>query len=146
MASAVFQGTSALLLDGKGRIAVPVLHRDKLVAACAGRVTLTRHPEGYLLLFPQPVFEDFRTRLLGLSMDAARWRRIFLGSAVELELDSASRVLVPPELRAAAGLDKELLLVGNGHLLELWDKQRFNEQEALTVAGGMPPEIKSFVL
>ena len=146
VSAAVFQGTSGLLLDGKGRISVPVLHRDKLMQACEGRLTLTRHPDGYLLLFPRPVFDSFRDRLLAMTLDTAGWRRMFLGSAVELELDNAARVLVPPELRAAAGLDKELLMVGNGHLLELWDKQRFVDQEAGVIAGGMPAEIKSFVL
>ena len=49
------------------------------------------------------------------------WRRIFLGSAVDVEIDGAARVLVPPELRTAAGLDKDVRLIGNGRVLELWD-------------------------
>lgn len=148
MAAVVFQGTSALLLDGKGRISVPVRHKDNLAASCQGRLTLTRHPDGYLLVFPRPVFESFRERLLAMSMEAAGWRRVFLGSAVdvEIELDANLRLQLPQELRDAAGLDKEVLLVGNGHLLELWDKQRFAAYEAKLLAAEMPAEIRSFVL
>ncbi len=125
---------------------MPVRQRELLLAACEGKLTLTRHPHGYLLVFPRPAFEVFRASLLAMSLDAAGWRRIFLGSAVDVELDGASRVLIPPELREVAGLDKELLLVGSGHLLELWDRQRFAAQEATLVSAGMPAEIKALVL
>ena len=37
---------------------------------------------------------------MGLAMGREQWRRIFLGSAVDVEMDSAARVLVQPELRA----------------------------------------------
>jgi MraZ protein len=145
----VFQGTSALLLDGKGRMQVPARHRDALLVAHQGQLTLTRHPEGYLLLFPRPVFEKFRDQLLGMSMNAAGWRRIFLGGAVDIELDASLRIQLPQELRTAAGFTddkKEALLIGNGHLLELWEAGRHAQAEAKLLAEGMPDEIKSFVL
>ncbi len=144
MSELVFQGTSALALDGKGRVTVPVRHRDALIAECDGQLTITRHPEGHLLVFPRPTWEKFRARLLAMTMGAEGWRRMFLGSAVDVEIDAAARVLIPPELRERLG--KELLLVGNGHLLELWDKARHDEAEAKLLAMGMPDEIKSFVL
>lgn len=149
VSNAVFQGTSALLLDGKGRLQVPARHREALLTAHQGQLTLTRHPDGYLLLFPRPAFEAFRDKLMGLSLSAAAWRRIFLGSAVDIELDTSLRIQLPQELRTAAGFDdthKEALLVGNGHLLELWEAGRFAAAEAKVLAEGMPDEIKSFVL
>lgn len=145
MSSAVFQGTSALALDGKGRITVPVRHRDLLLALSEGRLTLTKHPDGFLLVFPRPAWEAFRDKLLGMSMAVDAWRRIFLGSATDVEIDSASRVLVSPELREAAALTKDVLLIGNGHRLELWDKQRHAEHEAKVIAQGMPAEIGALV-
>jgi MraZ protein len=146
VSNGVFQGTSALALDAKGRVTVPVRHRDALLAACEGRLTLTKHPEGFLLVFPRPVWEGFRDKLMGMTLSADAWRRIFLGSAVDVEIDGAARVLVPPELRDAAGLNKELLLIGNGHVLELWDAARHATHEARVIAQGMPDEIKGFVL
>ena len=46
----MFQGSSALLLDAKGRMTVPTRHRDALAVQCEGRLTLTRSPDGCLLL------------------------------------------------------------------------------------------------
>jgi MraZ protein len=141
----VFQGASALTLDGKGRMAVPVRHRDALAALSANQLTLTQHPVGCLLVFPRPSWESFRTQLLGLPMEADGWRRFFVGSAVDVEVDSAARLLVPPELRAIAGLDKDVLLLGMGQRLELWDATRYAAHQAQVMAAGMPDAIKSFV-
>ena len=49
----VFQGSSALTLDAKGRISIPTRHRDALIAQAEGRLTLTRHPDGCLLVYPR---------------------------------------------------------------------------------------------
>jgi MraZ protein len=145
VAGFVFQGTSALSLDGKGRFAVPTRHRDALAALSSNQLTLTQHPVGCLLVFPRPAWEGFRAQLLGLPMEADGWRRFFVGSAADVEVDSAARVLVPPELRAAAGLDKDVLLLGMGHRLELWDAARYAAHQAQVTAGPMPDAIKSFV-
>ena len=82
MSEWVFRGTSALALDAKGRINVPVRHRDPLLAACAGQLTLTRHPDGYLLIYPRPTWEAVEAELMALKAASDGWRRIFLGSAV----------------------------------------------------------------
>lgn len=145
MAGTVFQGTSALSLDGKGRITIPVRQRDLLMTASEGRLTLTKHPEGFLWVFPHPRWESFREHLLNMTMDAESWRRVFLGSAVDVEVDGSSRVLVPPELRSAAALVHDVLLVGNGHVLELWDAERHAVSEAKVMAQPMPAEIRGFV-
>jgi MraZ protein len=135
-----------LVLDAKGRINVPVRHRDPLLKACEGQLTLTRHPDGYLLIYPRATWESVERELMALKTASDGWRRIFLGSAVDAEIDSASRVLIAPELRAAAGLDKEVLLIGTGRRLELWDKQRHDAVEAKVVAAGMTDEVLSLSL
>ena len=145
VAGIVFQGTSALSLDGKGRISVPARHRDALAALSSNQLTLTQHPVGCLLVFPRPAWEGFRAQLLGLPMEADGWRRFFVGSAVDVEVDSAARLLVPPELRGAVGLDKDVLLLGMGQRLELWDASRYAAHQAQVMAGAMPDAIKNFV-
>ncbi|MDP3621729.1 MAG: division/cell wall cluster transcriptional repressor MraZ [Polynucleobacter sp.] len=140
----MFQGASALNLDAKGRMSVPAKHRDALLVQGEGRVTLTKHPDGCLLLFPRPEWEAFRARVAQLPMDAHWWRRIFLGNAAELELDSASRILVSPELRAAAGIEREVILLGMGSHLELWDAATYAAKEQAAIAQGMPDALKQF--
>lgn len=145
MSEIVFQGTSALSLDVKGRITVPARHRADLVALCGNQLTLTKHSAGCLLMFPRPSWVAFRAKLLELPISADGWRRLYLGSAVDVEVDSGERVLVAPELRLAAGLTKDVLLVGNGQRLEIWDAERHARQEAQVMASEIPPSIQGFV-
>ncbi|MDE1183192.1 division/cell wall cluster transcriptional repressor MraZ [Paraburkholderia sp.] len=140
----MFQGASALTLDAKGRMSVPSRYRDALQGQAEGRMTLTKHPDGCLLLFPRPEWEVFRTKIAALPLDAHWWRRIFLGSASDVELDSAGRVLVSPELRMAASLEKEVMLLGMGSHFELWDAQTYAAKEQAAMAQGMPEALKNF--
>ena len=140
----VFQGASALNLDAKGRRSVPAKHRDALLVQGEGRVTLTKHPDGCLLLFPRPEWEAFRARVAQLPMDAHWWRRIFLGNATELDLDSAGRILVSPELRSAAGIQREVILLGMGSHLELWDATTYATKEQAAMMQGVPDALKQF--
>ncbi|PPE68176.1 division/cell wall cluster transcriptional repressor MraZ [Caldimonas caldifontis] len=144
MSSVVFQGASALSLDAKGRLTVPARHRDVLTAIAGGQLTLTKHPEGCLMVFPRPAWEQFRDKIAALPMSAAGWKRIFLGNAMDVEIDGASRVLISPELRAAAGLNKEVMLLGMGSHFELWDAERYAAHEAAVMQQGMPDVLKDF--
>lgn len=140
----MFQGASALTLDAKGRMSVPSRYREALQGQAQGRVTLTRHPDGCLLLFPRPEWEVFRAKVAALPMDAHWWRRIFLGNASDVEMDGAGRVLVAPELRSAAGMDRGVTLLGMGGYFELWDAQTYAAKEQAAMAQGMPEALKNF--
>ena len=134
-----------MTLDGKGRITVPARHRDVLAALTNSELTLTKHPVGCLLVFPRQAWFAFREKLLVLPMQADGWRRLFLGSAVDVEIDGSSRLLIPPELRAAAGLARDVLLLGMGQRLELWDAARYAAHEAQVMEGPMPDAVQDFV-
>ena len=125
-------------------MSVPARHRDALLLQGEGRVTLTKHPDGCLLLFPRPEWEAFRARVAQLPMDAHWWRRIFLGNAAEIDLDSAGRILISPELRSAANLDREIILLGMGSHLEIWDANTYSSKEQAAIAQGMPDALKQF--
>ena len=141
---AVFQGASSLSLDAKGRLSVPTRHRDVLSATASGQLTITKHPHGCLMIFARPEWEKFRERINSLPMSAQWWKRIFLGNAMDVEMDATGRVLVSPELRAAAGISKESVLLGMGSYFELWDKATYDAQEALAMQGDMPDVFKDF--
>ncbi len=134
-----------MTLDGKGRVTVPARHRDVLTALTNSQLTLTKHPVGCLLVFPRQAWFAFREKLLGLPMQADGWRRLFLGSAVDVEIDGAARLLIPPELRSAAGLARDVLLLGMGQRLELWDAARYAAHEAQVMEGPMPDAVQDFV-
>ena len=152
MSEWVFRGTSALALDAKGRINVPVRHRDPLMAACNGQLTLTRHPEGYLLIYPRPVWEPIQARLMALSSfnePIRRLQRLLVGHADDVEMDNAGRILVSPALRQYAGLDHRVVLVGQGNRFELWDETRWQDETAQAITfstGALPTELDGFSL
>ena len=137
---------SALTLDGKGRVTVPARFRDALAALCAGQMTVTKHPSRCLLLFPRPAWVSFRSQLMQMPMNAEAWRRLFLGSAMDVDIDGGSRVLLSPELRQWAGLGKELMLVGMGSRMEIWDRERYLANEEATLASAMPEGLANLVL
>lgn len=137
----LYQGSSSLNLDGKGRMSVPARHREALQVQCEGRLTLTKHPHGCLVMFPRPIWEAYRETIAGWPMQALAWKRIFMGSAMDVDIDGAGRLLVPPELRTAAQLDKEITLMGMGSHLEIWDAAIQARKEAEAIAAGMPDSI-----
>ena len=124
---------------------MPARHRDLLSALSGGQLTVTKHPSRCLLVFPRPAWDQFRDKLMGLPMGAEGWRRVFLGSAMDVEVDSGSRVLIAPELRQWAGLERDVMLVGMGQRMELWDAARLAQHEDEVLAAGMPDVLKDHV-
>jgi len=140
----MFQGAAQLTLDGKGRLSMPTRHRDALTASCDGRLTLTRHPDGCLLVYPRPEWEARRQQIAQLPYSARALQRLLLGNAADIDLDSAGRVLVAVELRSAAGLERDVMLLGMGAHFELWDAARLAEHERQALADGLPDAAAGF--
>lgn len=132
----MFQGTVALSLDAKGRIAVPAKHRDALVPDGAPLV-ITAHPHRCLLVYPHSVWDPISKQISampGLDARSATLKRLLVGHAQIEELDAAGRVLVAPSLRQWAGLEKQLWLVGVGSHFELWSDAGWQQQQAAMLA------------
>lgn len=126
----MFQGSQSIVLDAKGRMAIPSKYRDMLAAACNGRLVITASPyERCLTIYPEPQWREVSAKLSALpnsNKAVRRVQRLVLGNATELELDSNGRVLLPSILRTFAGLDKKLVLVGLNEKAELWSEEGWN--------------------
>ena len=133
-----------MALDAKGRLSVPTRHREVLQLLCQGRLTVTKHPDGCLMVFPRPTWEVFRDKVAALPMSASGWKRVFLGNAMDVEIDSAARVLISPELRRSAGLKNDVMLLGMGSHFALWDVDAPAAHEAEVMAGPLPDALKDF--
>ena len=142
----VYRGGPVLTLDGKGRITVPARWRDVLVATVQGQMIVAKNPDGCLSLYPLPVWEAFENSVLSLATENDAWRRFFIGSATEVELDGAARVLIPPELRDWAGLVEKVKFMGVGSHFELWDSARHEAREAEALALGRPEALRNLVI
>ncbi len=148
----MFQGATSLSLDAKGRMAIPARYRESLLAAAEGRLVMTAHPHRCLLLYPAPDWAPIRAKILAapsLEAQSAKLRRLLVGFAVDLEMDSAGRVLVSPELRQYAGLEKDVWLVGQGLHFELWSDAGWKQQQEEIFALGdklLPPGLADLAL
>jgi MraZ protein len=136
----VFFGTFNHTIDAKGRTSLPARFREGLAAAGEPRIVLMQYPHWRALLaLPQSVWNELVKKVMsGSPLDARLQRNVlkFVSSAHEVDLDVHGRVLVPPTLRGWAGLEKEVVWVGMGAVIHLYDKAAYAEQ----MAADIPPE------
>ena len=125
---------------------MPARHKDVLMATVNGQMVVCKNPDGCLSLFPLPIWEQFEAHILALPIQHDNWRRVYVGSATEVEIDSTSRLLIPPELRAWACLEREVKFMGVGSSFELWDSARYDAREVATIAAGRPDVLSSLVV
>ena len=113
----MFRGVTALNLDAKGRMAIPTRYRDRLRESCASQLVITVDRDRCLLVYPEPEWAEIERKLEALpsfNKSARTLQRLYIGHAHEVEMDAQGRILLPPELRKFAGLDKRVALVGQG--------------------------------
>ncbi len=127
----MFRGASALNLDNKGRLAIPVGHRDAIVERCGGKlvVTVNNSRENCLWLYPMDVWTEVEAKVVNLpSFDPAhqRLKRFLIGYASDVEMDRSGRILLPAPLREFAMLEKAVFLVGQGNKFEIWSEGLWN--------------------
>ena len=150
----MFRGVNSLTLDSKGRLAIPTRYRDTLTRVCNGQLVLTVDRDHCLLLYPLPEWEEIEHKLVKLpsfNAQVRRLQRLLIGHATECELDGSGRILLPPLLREFAGLQKAVVLIGQGNKFEVWDEGAWNARRAEWLAAGqeseaLPAELGSLSL
>ena len=148
----MFKGVSPINVDAKGRMAMPAKYRERLKDLCEGRLVLTVDFGGCLMLFPEPEWEQLEqklARLPDLNPKARSLKRLLMGHASDCELDGHGRILLPSVLREYAGLDKRIVLVGQGNKFEIWDEETWNGSRDAWLAevaageGVLPEELET---
>ena len=133
-------------VDDKGRVTVPSKFAVPLKEVAAGQLVVAKSPDGCLSLYPLPVWEQFEADMRGWPLEMDGWRRLYVGSATDVEIDGSSRVHIPPELRKWAGLEREVKFMGVGAYFELWDSERYDQREAEMLAGARPETLQKSVI
>ncbi len=130
----MFFGTYNHAIDAKGRTSLPVKFREALASAGEPRIVLMQYPHWRAVqALPQSVWNELVKKVMeGSPLDAKLQRNVlkFVSSAHEVDLDANGRVLVPPSLRDWAGLAKDVVWVGMGRTIHLWDKATYEQQMA----------------
>jgi MraZ protein len=122
----MFLGTHTPKVDDKGRIILPAKFRPGLSEG----VVLTKGQDRSLVLWPIGEFEAAAARVREASQSNAAVRaysRVLFSSAFDQVPDKQGRITVPASLREYAGLDRECVVVGNHHTVEIWDEQAWQE-------------------
>lgn len=118
-------------LDPKNRLPVPPKFRDALKQEKSAALYLTAGLEGCLYLFLPSQWNkllenDLQSFSLPDKEQERAFKRKFFAEAVEVELDSAGRILVPQYLKAHAGLKSSVFVQGAGKRAEIWDEGRWS--------------------
>ncbi|MEJ8569591.1 division/cell wall cluster transcriptional repressor MraZ [Elongatibacter sediminis] len=129
----MFFGETAINLDAKGRLAIPMRYRDSIQEQCGGRMVLTysAFDSGALWLYPEQEWERVRDEVTSLSTFNPGHRslqRRLVGSAAAVEPDGTGRILLPATLRQVAGLEKHVVLLGMGSRFEVWNEAILNQK------------------
>ncbi len=151
----MFRGVQHINMDAKGRLAMPARQREPLLSQCNGQLVATIDTQSRcLFIYPLPEWERIEREiqeLPALNPAVKRFQRLVIGYATDLDLDSNGRLLLPAPLRDYAGLEKKLVLVGQGKKLELWAEELWlaEREQALEESGldaELPEELMSLTL
>jgi MraZ protein len=147
----MFRGATKITLDDKGRMVIPTRYREQIMQLAQGKLVVTVDKDQCLLIYPLPEWELIERKLMALpslNATARRLQRLMVGHATDLPLDGHGRVLLPPELREFARLERHGMLIGQGNRFELWDEVRWNERRDLWLKNedastDLPSELES---
>ncbi|MCL6583357.1 MAG: division/cell wall cluster transcriptional repressor MraZ [bacterium] len=136
----MFIGKYEHILDSKGRICVPAKIRDtlrqnyqdeKLILTCYEKNYLVAYPFEEWLQIGQKIRDAPNTKDKEISdKKLNELKRILFSNASEVSFDRQGRILIPPEMRAKAGIDKEAVLVGVMNKIEIWARDKWLEFES----------------
>lgn len=125
----MFFGSYEHSLDGKGRLVIPSKMREE----AGDRVFIMKGFDGCLSIFKESSFEKLTQEFESLPYNKKTTRdylRIQFASVCELTFDKSGRVQLPAQLLAKYQIGKEVVVIGAGDRIEVWDKKTFEEYEA----------------
>lgn len=126
----LFTGEYECKIDAKGRLTLPSKVKAKLPEVSGNQLVLSLGLEPCLVLYPLVEYKKIYSRIASMNEFNEEFRRLqrnFFRRISEVELDGAGRLLIPKTMLKYARLEKEIILVGMGNRIELWDKVVYDE-------------------
>ncbi|HYH15280.1 MAG TPA: division/cell wall cluster transcriptional repressor MraZ [Flavisolibacter sp.] len=125
-----FLGEYEATLDAKGRFLLPAGFKRQIPESEITRFVVNRGFEKCLSLYPmqswKPLYDQIST-LNDFDPKVREFRRYFLNGAIEVEPDTAGRILIPQNLKDYAGLGKDIVLVAAVNKIEIWDREKYQK-------------------
>jgi len=124
-----FLGEYEATLDAKGRFLLPAGLKKQLPEGDL-QFVINRGFEKCLTLYPlkswEPIYAEI-SKLNDFDPKVRELRRYFMNGATEIEPDSAGRLLLPPNLKEHAALEKDIVLVSAVNKVEIWDAANYKK-------------------
>ena len=120
----MFMGSYDHSLDSKGRVIIP----SKFRATLGEKFVITNSLDPCLCVYDMPAWERFVQKLTGLPYNTRKQRelvRFFMSNAAEVEPDKQGRILIPAKNRRHAHIEKNVILMGVGARIEIWDPDTY---------------------
>lgn len=130
----MFRGRYGHTIDSKGRVSLPVKFRDVLNEIYDDRLIITNF-DSCLVAYPFDEWRLLEEKMSSLSMvrrDVKSFQRFFISGAAECAIDKQGRILIPPTLREYAKLEKNIVFAGMIKQIEIWSKERWEQEIAKT--------------
>ena len=122
----MFIGEYEHSVDAKGRVIMPVKLREDI----GEKFIVTKGLDGCLFAYSLSEWTNFEEKLKTLPLtnkNARDFVRFFLSGAVECEIDKQGRFLIPNNLRTYATLEKEIIIIGVGTRIEIWNREEWKK-------------------
>jgi MraZ protein len=111
-------------LDAKGRLFIPAKLRDEL----GSQFYVTKGLDNCLFVYPEKEWDEISERIAALPLTKSRnLQRMLSANATKCDIDAQGRIIIPPVLRAYAGLDKDVTILGVIKRAEIWDSKHWDE-------------------
>ena len=140
----MFFGKYTLQLSEKKELTLPPGYRE----AMSHIAYVTQGFDRNLFLLPQQAFNAIYLNFKAISISDPLARllgRLFLGGAAEIAIDGSGRVELPLHLCEFAGLDREIIIVGQGEYSEIWSPVLWQKQmESLNDFDANPHRFEKF--
>jgi MraZ protein len=127
---AYFSGEYECKIDAKGRIVLPAKLKAKLPEVNSSELIIKRGFEPCLVLYPQLEWMKVFNKVSGLSefnQEYRTFQRSFLRGATEVDMDSNGRILLPKTMTKFAEIDEEVIVVGAGNRIEIWNPAKYEQ-------------------
>lgn len=127
----MFKGISNLNIDTKGRASMPQRYRNDFCIKNKCKLVITADKDKCLLIYTHNNWNTIEKKLSNLpsyNKEARFIQRLVIGHATESEIDSQGRFLIPNPLREYAGIQKKIILLGQGSKFELWSETIWNKK------------------
>lgn len=125
-----FTGEYDCKLDAKGRLALPAKVKNALPDVATQELVLRRGFEACLVLYPKIEFKKIINRVRSLSEfneEYRKFQRSFFRGNAEVELDGTGRINIQKRMLEYADLTKEVVVVGLGNRIEIWNPSLYEE-------------------